>query len=182
MKIYTRRGDEGMTRLADGRPVGKDALRLEAIGSIDELNAGIGKVLAQALEPPLREALEEIQDGLFRLGADLARPQPSEDKPLVDKAVVGRLEQWIDRFSRELPELRHFILPGGTPVAADLQWVRAVCRRAERRSRSLAAEEPEAQSVLPYLNRLGDLLFVLARWANLKAGGREVIWKADSRG
>ena len=181
MKIYTRRGDEGSTQLRGGDQVSKDSARIEAIGAVDELNAVIGRGLARRIDSRLRNHLATVQDLLFRLGSDLARPGAREESAGVEQASVEQLEGWIDQFSAELPELRNFVLPGGTPLAADLHWARTVCRRAERRTQTLAAQEPVSPAIVPFLNRLGDLLFVLARWANARAGRKEKIWKADSQ-
>jgi len=176
MKIYTRRGDKGMTGLSGGRRVSKDSARLEAIGSVDELNSAIGAVLAREIDSGLGVPLMKIQDLIFRLGSDLAEPDCSAERALLEQSRVEQLERWIDQFSEDLPELKTFVLPGGVPVAADLHWARAVCRRAERRTRRLAAREPVSPVVIPFLNRLGDLLFVMARWANLQAGREEIPW------
>jgi len=181
MKIYTRQGDEGMTRLSGGRRESKDSARLEAVGSVDELNAVIGRALAGGVDSRLKEPLTVVQDWLFCLGCELARPQGGGGSPAVDSGSVERLEAWIDRFSRELPELKNFVLPGGTPLGADLHWARTVCRRAERRVQTLVSRESASPVVIPFLNRLGDLLFTLARWANHQAGREETLWEPGFR-
>jgi cob(I)alamin adenosyltransferase len=173
MKIYTRTGDSGETGLFRGGRVLKDAARIEAYGTVDELNATLGVVRADGLPEDLDAVLGRIQNELFVVGAELARPKPSPGTdPVVDHAGVTRLEQDIDRLEAGLEPLGQFILPGGTPAAAGLHLARTVCRRAERRVVALtrqSGEEVSAQ-VLTYLNRLGDLLFVLARAANAAAG------------
>ncbi len=191
MKIYTRRGDEGETGLLGGDRVPKSDLRVEAYGTVDELNAAVG--LARSLAREAGEDLLEdgrfkkIQDDLFAVGARLAAadPERAREKGLVPDFPPGRvedLEAWIDELDAELPELDAFLLPGGSPAAAQLHAARTVCRRAERAVVRLAREREElADVVLPYLNRLSDLLFTLARAANRRAGAPETEWEPVRR-
>lgn len=181
MKIYTRTGDAGSTGLFGGGRVGKDHPRVEAYGAVDELNAAIG--LARSIEPLPRidELLTPIQRDLFAIGALLATPNREKmhqqlEKARVDAERVAQLEHSIDDAEAELEPLRSFILPGGTPKAAALHVARTVCRRAERRVVALQHEEELPPLAVIYLNRLSDLLFVLARLANHRAGAGEVTW------
>lgn len=178
MKIYTRTGDTGETSLFDGTRVPKDDPRVDAYGDVDEANAWLGLARASGLEPALADAIVAIQGDLFALGAQLADPADRIasriTKAIVGDADVERLERLIDRFESELPPLRRFILAGGTPAGAALHVARTVCRRAERR---VVALDPPVDAVLVrYLNRLSDLLFVLARVANHRGGVSEVEW------
>lgn len=180
MKIYTRTGDSGTTGLFGGGRVSKAHPRIEAYGTVDETNAQLG--LARALlrgapgHDELDPVLHALQAELFELGADLATPAGSKAVvPRVGAGHAARLEGLIDRFDGALPPLRSFILPGGTPAAAALHMARTVCRRAERLAVAAAAEGLNEQAVV-YLNRLSDLLFVLARWANHRAGEGDVAW------
>jgi cob(I)alamin adenosyltransferase len=180
MKIYTRTGDAGDTALFGGTRVSKNDPRVAAYGDVDELNACLGAVEAQGeLSGDVRELLERIQKDLFAIGARLADPRDIVAER-VAKAVVGdadvqRLEEWIDRFEAELPPLRRFILPGGSRAGALLHLSRTVCRRAERSIVALGPGRVEAH-VLAYVNRLSDLLFVVARAVNHRAGHPEVEW------
>ena len=179
MRIYTRTGDSGETGLFGGERVPKDDLRVEAYGTVDETNAALGLALcAFRGEDPLQKTLRELQSELFVVGADLATPLPRE-VPRVGDAHVERLEGLIDGFESELPPLTRFILPGGTPAASALHLARTVARRAERNVTSLLRAEPETASpaTLRYLNRLADLLFVLARVANFRAGVADIPWR-----
>jgi cob(I)alamin adenosyltransferase len=182
MKIYTKTGDGGETALHGGRRVSKAAARVEAYGEVDELNAHLGWAAALLGSSPLAAEVQAIQAELFTLGAGLATPTDAAEAaagrvPVMDAGWVERLEQRIDRFDAEVPPLRNFILPGGGPAAAALQVCRAVCRRAERSVVRLAAAEPVDPRAVVYLNRLSDLLFVLARWVNHQAGIEEPVWK-----
>ena len=180
-RIYTRTGDRGETGLIGGRRVPKDHLRVEAYGAVDELNAHLGFVRAQTEDAELVALLDDIQHRLFDLGAELATPAGSTDSaPAIDSAEVEQLEHAIDRYQTSLPQLREFILPGGTSLAAALHVARTVCRRAERRLVTLGRKEPVRAGLLQYLNRLSDLLFVLARVANSRAGRSDVVWKKRS--
>ena len=178
MKIYTRTGDAGETSLFSGDRARKDDPRVDAYGEIDELNAWLGFARASSLDPSIDAEVVALQRDLFALGAQLADPA---DKlaPRVTKAIVGddhilRLEQLIDRLEEELPPLRRFILAGGTPAGAALHLARTVCRRAERRMVGLAP--PVDPVLLRYVNRLSDLLFVLARVVNHRSGVAETEW------
>lgn len=179
MRIYTGTGDQGTTGLFGGGRVAKDDIRVEAYGAVDELNACIG-VAAAHLEPgPLVTELAELQADLFRLGAELACVTGKEDKlglVLVSAADAKRLEALIDETEKRLPELKTFVLPGGSRGAAFLHQARTVCRRAERRVIASGALRPVRSEVLVYLNRLSDLLFTLAREANRVAGQAEHAW------
>jgi cob(I)alamin adenosyltransferase len=176
-KIYTRGGDAGETSLGDGSRVSKLDGRIEAFGTVDELNAAIGVVLAGDVPDALRPVLVRIQNELFDVGADLSVPAEVEGRLRVDQSVVDRLEEDCDRFNAELPDLRSFVLPGGTESAARLHVARTVCRRAERDALRAAADQELGPLVVVYLNRLSDLLFILARAANALAGAPEPLWK-----
>ncbi|MCG9917559.1 MAG: cob(I)yrinic acid a,c-diamide adenosyltransferase [Phenylobacterium sp.] len=179
-RIYTRTGDQGATRLANGEEVSKTDLRVEAYGSVDETNACLGLArLHTAGDVLLHPLLERIQNDLFDLGADLANPPVDNEDPArvlrVTEGQVTRLEQEIDQINADLAPLNSFVLPGGTPAAAALHQARTVCRRAERAAISLALTAPVATPALKYLNRLSDLLFVAARRANAN-GALDVLW------
>ncbi len=178
-RIYTKTGDAGDTGLFGGRRVQKDDARVEAYGSVDELNAALGLVRAEGPPPQLEQATLELQAILFELGADLATPPGREKRPsVIGAADVQRLEAQIDAAEAQLPPLKTFILPAGTRLAAVLHLSRAICRRAERRVVSLRAAEPDTSVwAVIFLNRLGDLLFVWARLANHAAGAAEVAWR-----
>jgi cob(I)alamin adenosyltransferase len=173
-KIYTRTGDDGSTGLGDGARVPKESLRVEAYGSVDEANSAVGMVLAVATLPAaIRECLTEVQHDLFDVGGELCIP----GHRVITPAHVLRLEAQLDGFNEALPPLKDFILPGGGPAAAACHVARAVCRRAERRCWSLARAEEIAPESLKYLNRLSDLLFVLARVLARHEQGSETIWR-----
>ena len=179
-RIYTRGGDGGETSLGDGSRVSKLDCRIGAFGIVDELNSALGVVLAGDVPERLREPLTRIQNELFDVGADLSVPWGVTDRLRVEQPMIDRLEEWCDELNAELPELRSFVLPGGTEAAARLHVARTVCRRAEREV-LLGAEEVELNPlVLVYLNRLSDLLFILARSANAAAGVDEPLWKPGS--
>ncbi len=178
MKIYTRTGDEGQTGLYGGGRTDKDDVRIEAIGAVDELCANIGMARIEA-KSTLDVQLEQIQGDLFSAGAELSSPDPtSMGTRMIDDADVSRLENWIDLGETDLPKLKFFVLPAGVPFSAHLHVCRAVCRRAERRVWTLAKQEGVDVSMaqLRYLNRLGDLLFVLARVANHQSGTPDSPW------
>jgi cob(I)alamin adenosyltransferase len=182
-KIYTRTGDEGETSLLGGRRVRKDDLQIEAIGAVDEVNAALGVVRVELGRSgvgaaKLDQEIGEIQHQLFNLGAELAGMSASEKRAgsLGTAHVVG-LESLIDRYEAQLEPLRAFILPGGSPAASQLHVARCDCRRCERRLVQLAAIEPVRAEVLQYVNRLSDLLFVVARAVNRADGVPDVIWK-----
>lgn len=179
-QIYTKSGDGGETGLGDGQRVRKDHPRVEAYGQVDELNAVLGLLIVSGPECPDAAVLQAIQNDLFDVGADLCVPQPSSDQPdsalRITSGQAERLEQAIDRLNERLQPLRSFILPGGSAAASWLHLARCVCRRAERAVVTLMGVEPINPQVLIYLNRLSDYLFVLARTANLSAGG-DVLWQ-----
>lgn len=184
-KIYTRGGDRGETSLGDGSRVSKLDPRVAAYGAVDELNSQIGLVLAlDELDPDLRVPLARIQNDLFDLGASLSVPfapqtdprtEPRTERLRVTQAQIDELEQLCDRYNESLPELKSFVLPGGTEAAARLHLARTVCRRAELTALATAAETAIDPLVTVYLNRLSDLLFILARTAN--ADGSEPVWR-----
>lgn len=176
-RIYTRGGDAGETSLGDGSRVTKLDPRIGAFGAVDELNAVLGLVLAGPCPDPVREVLLRVQNELFDLGADLSVPLGVEGRLRVTQALVDRLEAECDAFNAELPELRSFVLPGGSQAAAGLHVARTVCRRAERVALGAAATHDLNPLALVYLNRLSDLLFVLARSANAADGHAEPLWK-----
>ncbi|MDW8480018.1 MAG: cob(I)yrinic acid a,c-diamide adenosyltransferase [Xanthomonadales bacterium] len=173
-RIVTRTGDDGTTGLADGSRVPKDAPRVAAFGTVDELNAVLGLLLAEALPGAVRQALEPIQHELFDLGGELALPGHAA----IEERHVAGLESAIERFNDSLPPLREFILPGGGRAAALCHLARTVCRRAERETVRLARAEPVRAEALKYLNRLSDLLFVLARVIAREGGAAEVLWRS----
>jgi cob(I)alamin adenosyltransferase len=173
-KIYTRTGDEGSTGLGDGSRVPKESLRVEAYGTVDEANSAIGLVLAiPALPQQIGRCLMEVQHDLFDLGGELCIP----GHRMITATHVERLETELDGFNEALPPLKEFILPGGGPAAAACHVARTVCRRAERRCWSLARAENVGPDSLKYLNRLSDLLFVVARVLARHENGAEVIWR-----
>jgi len=181
MKIYTRGGDKGETGLIGGRRTAKDDPRIEAYGSVDELGAALGLADALDREGELSPLLRSIQRELFTIGSHLASPEPgAASLPPLDPAGPAQLEAWIDRLEADLPPLRQFILSGGAPQGAALQLARTVCRRAERRVVALAGGGLNvSEGIVVYLNRLSDLLFVAARWANRRAGAHEEPWHID---
>lgn len=176
MKIYTKTGDAGETGLFGGGRVPKDDPRVSAYGDVDETNAAIG--LATSLEPaPFEaEALQQIQRDLFAIGAELATPDPAKLRATLQADRVGALEQLIDKYEGSLAPLKNFILPGGTPKAAAFHLARTTCRRAERSVVTLARDEQINPVVIHYLNRLSDLLFMLARGVNHQAGRADITW------
>lgn len=182
MKVYTRGGDQGETSLFGGKRVSKADARVEAYGEVDELNSLLG-VARSALQDgsDLDEKLAVLQSALFDVGGELAAPDPEQKVPRVSDGEVEELEGWIDACERELEPIRSFILPGGATAAAVLHHARTVCRRAERRVVSLAADEPVSDVVVRYLNRLSDLLFVMARVVNARAGVEEPKWVGRER-
>ena len=173
-KIYTRTGDDGTTGLGDGSRVPKTHARFEAYGTVDEANSAIGVILAVPnLPPAVAEALTQIQHELFDLGGELAVP----GYRAIQDSHIDQLEQCLDRFNEPLPPLKEFILPGGGPAAAACHVARAITRRAERNAWALAQSETVAPEVTRYLNRLSDLLFVVARVLARHENGQEVLWK-----
>jgi cob(I)alamin adenosyltransferase len=177
-KIYTRTGDDGSTGLGDGSRVPKDSARVEAYGTVDELNTRIGVLLAcDGIPDDIGELLVRIQHALFDLGGELSGP----GMELVHDADVTGLEQTLDRYNKDLPRLKEFILPGGGMAAAQCHVARTVCRRAERRVVTLARDESVRPQVVHYLNRLSDLLFVLCRVLARASGHGEVLWDHEKR-
>jgi cob(I)alamin adenosyltransferase len=182
-KIYTRRGDDGSTGLFGGPRVRKDDLRVAAYGDVDELNSVLG-VAREELSGDLRKLVDELQAELFTLGAEMATPDMSKAPktvPRVSADDATRLEGEIDRLTAELPPQTHFLLPAGSRPGALLHLARTVCRRAERTTVALSRVEAVSSEALQYLNRLSDLLFVMARAANVRAGAGEVPWIAPSK-
>ena len=182
MKIYTKTGDRGETALFGGARVSKADPRVEAYGEVDELNAFVGVARAHGLDPDMDELLASVQSTLFDVGAELAAAPGSKTSgmPRVADAQVEVLERAIDRFEEELAPLKSFILPGGTAAAAALHVARTVTRRAERRVVALGGEPAPREVIVRFLNRLSDLLFVLARVANARAGVADVPWTSSA--
>jgi cob(I)alamin adenosyltransferase len=180
-RIMTRKGDDGSTSLGNRRRVGKDNLRVEAYGTVDELNSVLGLAQAAGLDERLATLLQQIQNDLFHLGTVLSFPGSGKRKPLprIEARHVRRLEANLGELLARMKPLENFILPGGALAAAHLQVARCVCRRAERCVVRLQRRERVGASVIPYLNRLGDLLFVMARYENLRRRVPEALW--DSR-
>jgi cob(I)alamin adenosyltransferase len=175
-RIYTRTGDDGTTGLGDGSRVRKDSARVEAYGTVDELNSAVGVLLAvPGLPPAVAACLTEVQHELFDLGGELCIP----GHRVITAAHVARLEKSLDDFNDALPPLKEFILPGGGPAAAACHLARTIARRAERRVWTLAEAESVAAEVTQYLNRLSDLLFVLARVLARHERGSEVLWRHE---
>ena len=177
-KITTRTGDSGTTGLGDGARVSKACLRVQAMGDIDELNSFLGLLLCDELPSAVRESLMEVQHDLFDLGGELAIPGTATLGP----GHIEQLERRLELFNADLPPLKEFILPGGNRAAAIGHVARSVCRRAERSAVALAGDEPVNPSSLAYLNRLSDLLFVIARVVARQAGGSEVYWNRERGG
>ncbi len=178
-KIYTRTGDDGSTGLAGGQRVDKDSDRVEAYGTVDELNSALGVAVASGLDAELAPMCARIQNDLFDLGGDLCVLQEDKVKfklKQIEADQVTRLEVWIDKLQESLGPLENFILPGGSPGAAHLHIARCVCRRAERCVLRLRRSEPIGPNVVQYLNRLSDLLFVMARYENLRKNHPDVMW------
>lgn len=177
-KIYTRTGDNGTTGLGDGTRVGKDHARVEAFGDVDELNSVLGLLLAQAIADDLRGYLTDIQHELFDLGGELCIP----GRTALVAAQVTRLENILDQLNADLEPLKEFILPGGAETAALCHLARTVCRRAERRVIALSRTETVSDNAIKYLNRLSDLLFVMARAFNRRAQRPDVLWQPGKTG
>lgn len=184
MRIYTKTGDAGETTLFAGPRVPKDHIRIEAYGTVDELNAVLGLARCESPDAELNGLLAELQNDLFAVGAELATPDPvAHGTRWIGGPDITRLETWIDRLEGELPALREFILPDGNRLASTLHVARATCRRAERRVVTLARTPGQGVShqLIVYLNRLGDLLFVLSRVANRRGGVKETPWTKPNR-
>jgi cob(I)alamin adenosyltransferase len=181
-RVYTRTGDDGTTGLGGGQRVPKDSPRIEAYGTVDELNSQIGVVQSIGVNEALAESLRGIQNDLFHLGSDLCILEEDKKRlsvPRIEERHVVALERLMDRLSEELAPLENFILPGGCPGAAALHVARTVCRRAERLVIALSRKEPVGPFTVTYLNRLSDALFVMARHENKRRGVPDVLW--DSR-
>jgi cob(I)alamin adenosyltransferase len=180
MKIYTKTGDDGRTALFQGPRVSKDDVRIEAFGTVDELCSAIGMARVAPMPADLDAVLERIQNQLFDLGAELATPQPDEHGT---RMPAGRDAQWveqsIDHYDQQMTPLANFILPGGTQAAAAMHHARVICRRAERRVVTLSQHEDVSGDLIVYLNRVGDLLFVLARYANFAVGRPDTPWRRE---
>lgn len=179
-KIYTRTGDKGKTSLRGGKRVSKADIRVEAYGTIDELNSALGLALAYILgkETGIKALLESVQDDLFEIGSYLSDPSAKKCRNFIEK--ITEFEEAIDEQTKMLPPLRNFILPGGSIVGASLHHCRTVCRRAERRIVAFAKTHEVDESVLTYLNRLSDVLFSSARYMNHIEGNKEIIWTNKS--
>jgi cob(I)alamin adenosyltransferase len=181
MKIYTKTGDKGETSLFGGKRVWKDDLRIHAYGTVDELNAILSVAIPELTNNELKVVLENIQNGLFTVGSDLASPLDKENKnfvaPRVDANFIMQLEVLIDKYDSQLPELKNFILPGGLKGSAVLHHARTVCRRAEREVVALSKEDNINDQIEVYLNRLSDLLFVLARFENYSNNSADIAWQ-----
>lgn len=182
MKIYTKKGDQGKTSLFGGGQFSKDHIRIEAYGTIDELNAHLGHLRDQLYEDEHTNLLLDIQNQLFDIGANLAtRPDKTPPFPLLDGEETRQLEQEIDRLEFDLPPLKNFILPGGHVSVSWCHICRTICRRAERRVVTLTAEEAVDPGVLVYLNRLSDYLFVLGRMIAFQKGAEEITWQGRTQ-
>ena len=177
MKIYTKTGDDGSTGLFAGQRVQKDDARIEAYGTVDELNSIIGFAASTIQNEGIAEMLRQVQHDLFKIGAELATPDPSKlTLPMISDESVGVLEKFIDDLDLTLPHLKNFVLPGGSPAAASTHLARTVCRRAERRVISLGKQTAISKRVVVYLNRLSDLLFVVARTLNAQSNIEDIPW------
>ncbi|MGI0002846.1 MAG: cob(I)yrinic acid a,c-diamide adenosyltransferase [Nitrosopumilaceae archaeon] len=177
MKIYTKTGDDGTTGLQGGSRISKSNPRIIAYGTVDEINSSLGIVLSNALDNDIRELLTKIQNELFVAGADLSNPDISTPKNRITSKMVEYLESKIDQFEKELVPITQFILPGGHPIASQVHFARAVARRAETMVIALSEKENVNAECKKYLNRLSDLLFVLARVINKRNGITDVFWK-----
>jgi cob(I)alamin adenosyltransferase len=180
MKIYTKTGDDGSTGLFGGGRVSKGDARIDCYGNVDELNAALGLGRAAAGDGSISDTLGRVQRELFVVGSHLATPEDSphtRSLPVLDETMVGRLEMEIDGAEAELEPLRNFILPGGCELAARLHLARTICRRAERGLVAFAHDRPVAPTIITYMNRLSDWLFVMARLANKRAGVADIVWE-----
>lgn len=175
-KIYTRTGDDGTTGLADGKRIKKSSKRIEAMGDVDELNSSLGVLIASLDKNEIISQCQAIQHRLFDLGGELSIPEAV----MINDDHIAQLESWIDEVNDKLSPLKEFILPGGSKVAAQCFLVRAICRRAERKLIALQEDEAVNPSSIRYINRLSDLLFVLARALNSENNHEEVFWKKDA--
>ena len=182
MKIYTRTGDDGETSLQGGHRLSKSHPRIASYGAVDEANAILGLVLTGTIDRDLRNVIISIQNDLFIVGADLSNPDPDHGGNRVSQEMIDKLELYIDKFDSMLPALTNFILPGGEPVAASLHHARTVVRRAETTAVQLIQDMAVNPSCIAYLNRLSDLLFVLARLVNYRRGQNDIIWMGQQKG
>lgn len=178
MSIYTRFGDKGKTSLYGGKTVSKGSLRVDAYGSLDELNSAIGVALIEIKDPPIKKELLLIQNDLFEIGASLASNMENKKLEEYLKKRVKDFEKQIDRLTKKLPELMNFILPGGGKRSSFLHLARTICRRSERRVVELSEKENVSKETLIYINRLSDLLFTYARFINYKEKKKEIIWSS----
>jgi len=182
MKIYTKTGDKGETGLLGGERIGKDSIRINAYGTVDECNSVIGIIRADDIDEELDTMLEWVQNQLFIVGADLATPGDKQPKiPRIAEKEIKQLEKHIDRMEKSLPPLKNFILPGGAGAGAFLHLARTVCRRAERSAVALLRDDPAAATAAIFLNRLSDFFFVAARWVNHQAGIPDHKWDSPRR-
>ncbi len=177
MKIYTKTGDDGTTGVQGGKRISKSNLRIKAYGTIDELNATIGLVLSKKFDDDIEDLLRNIQNDLFVAGSDLSNPDLSNMKNRITKEMIANIEKNIDRLENELPPITNFILPGGHEVASLIHIARTIARRAETIVISLNENEKVNDECKKFLNRLSDLLFVIARTVNKKNGFNDIIWK-----
>jgi cob(I)alamin adenosyltransferase len=180
LKIYTGFGDKGQTQLLGGQTVDKDYIRVEVYGTLDELNSVVGFILAQSLDNTLRDNLVQVQHDIFSISAELATGEEAQEKIFYKKIAqsdVTRIENLIDRLDEQLDPLKNFILPGGSQVAVLLHMARTVCRRAERRLTTLMKKQPVRNVIAVYINRLSDLFFIAARYANKQATVKDIVWK-----
>jgi cob(I)alamin adenosyltransferase len=176
--LYTRRGDKGETSLYGPQRVSKDSPRVEAYGTIDELNSYLGVIISGCRDSMTTKSLKAVQKMLFIAGADLASDQGSQNVPRISSADTLKIETMTDELLSRLPSLRNFILPGGTRLASELHFARTICRRAERRVVAASKSERLNSELIPFLNRLSSYLFNLARATNAKSGKKEETWKA----
>lgn len=180
MKIYTKKGDEGNTSLFGGTRVPKSSMRIKAYGTVDELNSVVGLAVSHGISEKSTAWVKKVQEDLFVLGADLATPPSSKTRiHRIDEDAIKFLEKTIDTMEEELPALKNFILPGGTPQGATFHLARTVCRRAERATVACSKTEEISDLTIKYLNRLSDFFFVLARFENKHAGQPEETWKPE---
>ena len=177
MKIYTKKGDSGNTSLFGGQIVGKSSSRIDAYGTVDELNSVLGVVRSLELNSQIDNWINTVQHQLFVLGSDLATPYSKEAKiDRISEEEITFLEELIDKMDAELPQLKNFILPGGTPAAANIHLARTVCRRAERLTVACNEDDYVSNLTIKYLNRLSDFLFMLGRYENFKSGKEDTPW------
>ncbi|HEY5734933.1 MAG TPA: cob(I)yrinic acid a,c-diamide adenosyltransferase [Nitrosopumilus sp.] len=177
MKIYTKTGDDGNTGLQGNYRISKSHPRIISYGTVDEANASLGVVLTNSLDDDVRQILTEIQNDLFLVGADLSNPNLNDVRNRVSLDMIGKLEQYIDKFELELPPLKNFILPGGDIAAAQLHYVRTVVRRAESQTVKLSEKDEINSNCIIYLNRLSDLFFVMGRLINKRKNREDIPWK-----